>query len=78
MLYVAVPVRHPAIAFVRVALPLTDVRQQLRAVLDGDARRRSAWRSSAPRRIAWVVVRADRAARARRSPTSRGATAAAI
>ena len=33
MLYVAVPVRHPAIAFVRVALPLTDVRQQLRAVL---------------------------------------------
>ena len=33
MLYVAVPVRHPAIAFVRVALPLTDVRQQLQAVL---------------------------------------------
>ncbi|HYM22580.1 MAG TPA: ATP-binding protein [Vicinamibacterales bacterium] len=33
MLYVAVPVSHPAIAFVRVALPLTDVRQQLRAVL---------------------------------------------
>jgi two-component system phosphate regulon sensor histidine kinase PhoR len=33
MLYVAVPVRHPAIAFVRVALPLTDVKQQLRAVL---------------------------------------------
>ncbi len=32
MLYIAVPVRHPAIAFVRVALPLTDVRQQLRAV----------------------------------------------
>jgi two-component system phosphate regulon sensor histidine kinase PhoR len=32
MLYVAVPVRHPAIAFVRVALPLTDVRQQLQAV----------------------------------------------
>jgi two-component system phosphate regulon sensor histidine kinase PhoR len=33
MLYVAVPVKHPAIAFVRVALPLTDVRQQLQAVL---------------------------------------------
>ena len=30
MLYVAVPVRHPALAFVRVALPLTDVRQHLR------------------------------------------------
>jgi two-component system, OmpR family, phosphate regulon sensor histidine kinase PhoR len=33
MLYVAAPVHHPAIAFVRVALPLTDVRQQLRTVL---------------------------------------------
>jgi two-component system phosphate regulon sensor histidine kinase PhoR len=33
MLYVAVPVRHPAIAFVRMALPLTDVRVQLQAVL---------------------------------------------
>ena len=33
MLYVAVPVRHPAIAFVRVALPLTDVRHQLQPVL---------------------------------------------
>src|SRR4051812_34735103 len=33
MLYMAVPVRHPAIAFVRVALPLTDIRHQLRAVL---------------------------------------------
>jgi two-component system phosphate regulon sensor histidine kinase PhoR len=33
MLYVAVPVRHSAIGFVRVALPLTDVRQQLQAVL---------------------------------------------
>ena len=33
MLYVAVPVRHPAIAFVRVALPLIDVRQQLQPVL---------------------------------------------
>ena len=33
MLYVAVPVRHPAIAFARVALPLTDVRQQFRAVV---------------------------------------------
>jgi two-component system phosphate regulon sensor histidine kinase PhoR len=33
MLYVAAPVRHPAIAFVRVALPLTDVRKQLETVL---------------------------------------------
>ena len=33
MLYVAVQVRHPAIAFVRIALPLTDVRQQLQPVL---------------------------------------------
>src|SRR4051794_1571129 len=33
MLYVAAPVRHPSIAFVRVALPLTDVRNQLQAVL---------------------------------------------
>ena len=33
MLYVAVPVQHPAIAFVRVALPLTDVRLQLQTVL---------------------------------------------
>ena len=33
MLYIAVPVRHADIAFVRVALPLGDVRQQLRAVL---------------------------------------------
>ena len=33
MLYVAVPVAHPAMAFVRMALPLTDVRQQLRPIL---------------------------------------------
>ncbi|HEX7793521.1 MAG TPA: ATP-binding protein [Vicinamibacterales bacterium] len=33
MLYVAAPVHHPSIAFVRVAVPLTDVRQQLRTVL---------------------------------------------
>jgi two-component system, OmpR family, phosphate regulon sensor histidine kinase PhoR len=33
MLYVAAPVRHPAIAFVRLALPLSDVRQQLRTIL---------------------------------------------
>src|SRR5262249_40608333 len=33
MLYVAVAVRHPAIAFVRIALPLSDVRQQRRTVL---------------------------------------------
>src|SRR5207237_1255959 len=31
MLYVAVPTRHPLVAFVRVALPLTEVRQQLAA-----------------------------------------------
>ncbi len=33
MLYVAVAVRHPRIGFVRVALPLTDVRHQLQAIL---------------------------------------------
>jgi len=33
MLYVAVPVRHPSVAFVRVALPLSDVRHQLRTIL---------------------------------------------
>jgi two-component system, OmpR family, phosphate regulon sensor histidine kinase PhoR len=33
MLYVAVRVQHPAIGFVRIALPLTSVRQQLRPVL---------------------------------------------
>ena len=33
MEYVAVRLQHPAIAFVRVALPLTDVREQLRSVL---------------------------------------------
>ena len=33
MLYIAVPALHPAVAFVRVALPLTDVRHQLQTVL---------------------------------------------
>jgi two-component system phosphate regulon sensor histidine kinase PhoR len=33
ILYVAVPVKRPDIAFVRVALPLTDIRQELQAVL---------------------------------------------
>ena len=33
MLYVAVPVAHPEIAYVRVALPLTDIRQQLRTIV---------------------------------------------
>ena len=33
MLYAAVPVQHPAIGYVRVALPLTDVGHQLQAVL---------------------------------------------
>jgi two-component system phosphate regulon sensor histidine kinase PhoR len=33
MLYVAVPVSHPDIAFVRVALPLSGIRQQLRSIL---------------------------------------------
>jgi len=33
MLYVAAPVRHPSIAIVRVALPLTDVRNPLQTVL---------------------------------------------
>jgi two-component system phosphate regulon sensor histidine kinase PhoR len=34
MLYVAVPIRHPAIAVVRVARPLTDIRHELRGVVD--------------------------------------------
>ena len=33
MLYIAVPVRHPGIELVRVALPLTDVRQHLQSAL---------------------------------------------
>ncbi|HEV3061306.1 MAG TPA: ATP-binding protein [Vicinamibacterales bacterium] len=33
MVYVAVPLNHPAIAVVRVALPLTDIRSQLQPVL---------------------------------------------
>ena len=33
MLYVAVPVVHPSIAFVRVALPLSSIRQQLQSTL---------------------------------------------
>ena len=33
MIYVAVPVAHPSIAFARVALPLTDVRRQLGAII---------------------------------------------
>jgi two-component system phosphate regulon sensor histidine kinase PhoR len=37
MLYIAAPVAHPSIAFVRVALPLTSVRQQLRTVLTSTA-----------------------------------------
>jgi len=32
MMYVAQPVQHPSIAFVRLALPLTDIQRQLRAV----------------------------------------------
>ena len=54
MLYVAVPVSHPAIAFVRMALPLTDVRQQLRGRAHARRWWRSASRSSARRVIAWV------------------------
>jgi two-component system phosphate regulon sensor histidine kinase PhoR len=34
MLYVAVPVRNAAVAFVRVALPLTSVRQQLQPIIN--------------------------------------------
>jgi two-component system phosphate regulon sensor histidine kinase PhoR len=33
MLYIAAPVAHPAIAYVRMALPLTDVRDELRPIL---------------------------------------------
>src|SRR5581483_10765725 len=34
MLYVAVPVSHPAVAFARVALPLTSVSRELRSVVN--------------------------------------------
>jgi two-component system phosphate regulon sensor histidine kinase PhoR len=34
MLYVAVPVQNPAVAFVRVALPLTSVRKQLQPIIN--------------------------------------------
>lgn len=34
MLYVAVPVAHPAIGFVRLALPLTGIRQQIRTIVN--------------------------------------------
>ena len=52
-----VPVRHPAIAFVRVALPLTDIRHQLQTVLTatltalgvGAARRRARSPGCSPR-----------------------------
>src|SRR5262245_40968797 len=37
MLYVAVPVSHPALSIVRLALPLTDVRSQLQTVLTATA-----------------------------------------
>jgi two-component system phosphate regulon sensor histidine kinase PhoR len=37
MLYVAVPIRHPAIAFVRLALPVADVGDQLATVLSATA-----------------------------------------
>jgi two-component system phosphate regulon sensor histidine kinase PhoR len=33
MLYVAIPAHHPRVAFVRVALPLTNIRQQLVSIL---------------------------------------------
>ena len=48
MLYVAVPVRHPAIAVVRLALPLTDVERQLGAI----------WRSAAYALLLSVVAAA--------------------
>ena len=53
MLYVAVPVQHPSIAFVRVALPLTDVRQQLQSHPHGDADGARRSRSSARPRSRW-------------------------
>ena len=65
MLYVAVPVQHPAIAFVRVALPLTDIRQQLQPIADGDAHgaRPRARRRGAS--LAWISRRASAGACAR-------------
>src|SRR4029079_12645445 len=69
MLYVAVPVPHPAMAFVRLALPLTDIQHQLRAIwlsalsalaFSVVAALAMAWLSSAllVRRLAWLGARA--------------------
>ena len=63
MLYVAVPVQHPAIAFVRVALPLTDVAPAAAAGAhrDADGARPRAGRRGRDR---LAVLGADRPARA--------------
>ena len=39
-LYAAIPIAHPAVAFVRLALPLTEIAQQQRAMSAARARRR--------------------------------------
>ena len=77
MLYVAVPVAHPSIAFVRVALPLTDIRQQFRAILTAiAARARTGAGGSRGHQLG--IVLAHRAAACAPSPASRAGTAAAI
>ena len=76
MLYVAVPVRRGDIAFVRVALPFSDIRQQL-----GDRPHRDARRAGdCPRRLRRPRLPHDAPAgppRRAPSPKRRGATAAA-
>jgi two-component system phosphate regulon sensor histidine kinase PhoR len=83
MLYVAIPVSHPAIAFVRMALPLTDVRQQLRAVFTSTLTALSlalvggaaiAWMFSARigRRVRLVALVADRYRRGDLTPPRLG------
>ena len=59
MLYVAVRVSHPEIAYVRVALPLTDIRHQLRTDRHGDARG-ARHRARRRRRPGVRAVEADR------------------
>src|SRR5262249_5827339 len=83
MLYVAVPVRHPAIAFARVALPLTDVTHQLQAVLSATmaalglalaGRAAMAWFVSARigRRVRLIAAVAERYRRGDLTPTRLG------
>jgi two-component system, OmpR family, phosphate regulon sensor histidine kinase PhoR len=83
MLYVAVPVSHPAIAFVRIALPLSDVREQLRPIVSATLAALSvaligagviAWRYSARigRRVRRIAQLAERYQRGDLTPAQLG------